>query len=182
MSVWARVRGGRVPPEAELELQRPLPAGSVHAGAALLVTAMLLVGWSALRPVGPVAAATAVVLAVVVVVLPRAVLVGAALALVGIEVMAGSPTVPQVLALVLLVHAAVWACSLAARVPWRARVEAGVLVDGLREGLPVQAGAQVLALVALLLGGADVAAGDVWRVLGLAAAAAVVLLVLPRLD
>jgi hypothetical protein len=182
MSVWSRVRGGGVPPEAELELQRPLPAGSVHAGAALLVAAMLLVGWSTARPVGPIAALVALVLAVVVVLLPRAVLVGGALVLVVLELLAGDPTVPQVLALVLLVHASVWACSLAARVPWRARVEAGVLIDGLREGLPVQVGAQLLALVALLLGGADVAGGDVWRVLALAAAAAVVLVVLPRLD
>lgn len=177
-----RVRRGGVPPEAELELERALPAALVHAGAALLVAAMLVVGWSTARPVGPAAVLVALALGAVVVGLPRAALTGGALVLVGLEVLAGSPSVPQVLALVLLVHAAVVACSLAARVPWRAHVEAGVLVDVVREALPVQVGAQVLALVALVLGGVDVAAGDVWRVLGLAAAAGVVLLVLPRLD
>ncbi|MBT0993622.1 hypothetical protein KIN34_04895 [Cellulomonas sp. DKR-3] len=182
MSAWTRVRGGGAPPEAELELDRAVPAAVVHAGTVLLVAAMLLVGWSTARPLGAAAVLVALVLGAVVVLLPRAALAGGALVLVGVEVLVGSPSVPQVLALVLLVHAAVWACSLAARVPRRARVEVGVLVDGAREALPVQVGAQVLALVALLLGGADVVAGDVWRVVGLAAVAGAVLLVLPRLD
>ena len=46
----------------------------------------------------------------------------------------------------------------------------------------LQAGAQVLAVVATLLAGASLGAGDVWRGLALAAAIGAAVLLLPRTD
>ncbi|MCR6688668.1 hypothetical protein [Cellulomonas sp.] len=168
-------------PEAEPVLDRAVPGALVRAGAAVLVTTMLLVAWSATWPVGAVTVLVMALAGVLAGLLPSPARVGVALLAAGVLVLVGGPaSVVRTLALVLLVHLVVWACSTAARVTWRMRVELGVLRDGLADVARVQVGAQALAVVALVVGGRDLAAGDVVRVVAILAAAAVVAVVLPR--
>ncbi len=168
-------------PEAELEVAATTSGAVVRVVAGVVVAVMLGLGWSVLLPLTWTAAVVWLLVAAAVVLLPRAGLVGFAVGAVGLAVLvAGSPTVATTLLLVLLVHLAVWASAWTARVGPRARVELAVLADSLREVALVQVPAQVLAVAALALAGAQLDLGDVVRVLTLVAGAAVAALVLPR--
>ncbi|CAM5786474.1 hypothetical protein [Cellulomonas persica] len=182
-SRWAWVPGLRPAPEpeAELEVGPTVSGGVVRLVTGLIVTAMLVLGWSVLLPLSLASALVSLLMATAVVLLPRASLVGLAVAAVGLEVLVGGPpSVFLTLTLVLLVHLAVWASGWTARVGLRARVELAVLADGLREVALLQVPAQLLAVGALALAGAQLDAGDVWRILALVAGAGVATLVLPR--
>ncbi|QCB94915.1 hypothetical protein [Cellulomonas shaoxiangyii] len=100
----------------------------------------------------------------------------------GVRVLvAGPPEAWRLALLVLLVHAVLWLAAVAARTGRRTRVELAVLRDAAPVALVVQAGAQVLALVAAALAG-GATGGDGWRVAGTVAAAVVGALVLARPD
>ena len=90
------------------------------------------------------------------------------------------PALGVVMLLVLLVHLTLWSGALAARTSWRTRVELGVVVHGLRDVATVQVGAQVLAVVATVLGGVALGDGDLWRAAALVAVIAAAALLLPR--
>ncbi len=181
---WWSVLPGLRPapePEAELVVGPTVSGGVVRICTGLLVALLLMVGWSVLLPLSLSSVVGALLLAALVAALPRLSLVWVAVLAVGFEVLIGGPpAVLTTLALVLLVHLAVWASTWSARVALRSRIEIAVLAEGLREVALLQVPAQVLAVVALVLAGATLDAGDLWRVLALVTGAAVAAIVLPR--
>jgi hypothetical protein len=165
-------------------------AGAV--GAALVVLAWLGAtgtGAAAHRASGAVATAGLVVglvLAGIVVLWPGPGWAGGVLVVAGLLVLLGpAPGTGMLAALVLAAHGLVVASLLAARLTWRGRVEVAVVVVAFRGALPVQAGAQALAVVAGLVtlavgdGAVGIGPADMWRAGALLAAAGAVLL-LPR--
>lgn len=147
----------------------------------LLVATMLVVAWSSSRPLLGLVAGLAAAFGAVAAMRPWSIGTALAVAAAGFLVVTGSAaSLPTVIVLVLLVHLALWGSALAARVSWRGRVELAVVAGGLRSLARVQVGAQVLAVVAVLLAGTAVGQADVWRALALLAAIAVTVLALPR--
>jgi len=153
----------------------------VRAVLGLVVATMLVVAWSSSRPLTGLVVGLALAVGAAAAMRPWS--IGTALA-VGVAgfllLIGGAASLPTVMVLVLLVHLALWGSALAARVSWRGRVELAVVGDGLRSLARVQVGAQVLAVVAVLLAGTAVGQSDVWRALALLAAIAVTVLALPR--
>ncbi|MBO3086129.1 hypothetical protein [Cellulomonas fengjieae] len=166
--------------EVGLELVRPVPAWAVRGSLAALAASLLAVafGGTGPRPHAVLVVALAA-LVVATTVLPGLGLAALVVLVAGTRLLVGDPpALGVVLALVLLVHLTLWAGAVAARTSWRTRVELAVLVRGLREVALVQVGAQVLAVVAMLLVG--VAQGDLWRAAALVAAITLAAVLLPR--
>lgn len=167
----------------ELEGLRTVPGWTVLLAAGFTALAVPVVaGFASLRgPVAIVGDVVVLLLAGLVVLRPRAGWVAWLLLLAGLRVLLGDPVGPGRLAAMLLVaHLAVLGSLLGARLEPRTRVELTVVGRTLRRAWPVQLGAQVAGLVVWLVGPARVLpAGDLWRVLALVAAVAVVLVVLP---
>lgn len=180
LAAWRAERGHH---EAELGHGRAVPTLVVRLAHALLVTLVLLVAVGSVHGVGSGAVVGSLLAGGFVALRPALALTGGVLVVAGLVVLVGpAPPAAAILALVLLGHLAVWAGAVSARLTWRGRVELAVLLADLRDVAVVQAGAQVLAVVALLLGGAELGAGDVARVLAVAAGVAVVAIVLPRIP
>jgi len=166
--------------EVTVALVRPVPSWALRGVAALLGAATLLVALAGSR-LHPVVVAGLVALVVATAVVPGLGLAALVVLVAATGVVAGGPpALGVVMLLVLLVHLTLWAGALAARTSWRTRVELGVVVHGLRDVATVQVGAQVLAVVATVLGGVSLGAGDVWRAVALLTAMGAAALLLPR--
>lgn len=153
----------------------------VRAVLGLVVAVMLVVAWSSSRPLLGIVVGLALAFGAAAALRPWSIGTALAVGAAGFLLVTGSAaSLPTVMVLVLLVHLALWASALAARVSWRGSVELAVAADGLRSLARVQVGAQVLAVVAVLLAGTDVGQADAWRALALLAAIAVTVLALPR--
>lgn len=177
---WRRPGAG---PEAELEVGPTVGGVALRLVAGVLVAALHMLGWSVLLPLSLASVLVSLGFGAAVALMPRAALVGLVVGAVGFEVLVGGPpSVLMTLLLVLLVHLAVWACTWVARVGVRARVEVAVLAEGLREVAILQVPCQVLAVGALALTGAQLDAGDVWRIVALVTGAGVAAIVLPSRD
>ena len=166
--------------EVTLELVRPVPGWALRAALAVLGTGTLAVAFAAAGPrphavllIGLVALVVATAVLPGLGVAPLLVLVAATRLFAG-----DAPGLGVVMALTLLVHLTLWAGAVAARASWRTLVERGVLVRALRVVAIVQVGAQVLAVVAMVLVG--VTQGDLWRAAALVAAIVVAAVMLPR--
>jgi len=186
-SVRARVEEGRAT-EVHVEGLRTVPGVVLRLAAGLLALGLLAMaaqgGTLVLAIAVPLVAG--VVCAVLVVTRPAAGWAGGVVLAAGVLMLAGPARgVLAAAVLVLLVHAVVLAAALAARTAPRTRVEVDVLSEALRHAAPVQAGAQVLSVVAVLVsqvataGGGGLGAADLWRAGALVGAAALVVLVLP---
>ncbi len=168
--------------EVTLELLRPVPAWAVRAAVVVMAAATLVVAFVGTGPRPP----SVLVVALAVLAVAAAVVPGLGLAALVVLVaatrlfVADPPGLGVVMALVLLVHLTLWSGAVAARTSWRTRVEAAVLVRGLREVAVVQVGAQVLAVLATVLAGVSLGDGDLWRALALLAAIAAAAVLLPR--
>ncbi|RHA38390.1 hypothetical protein [Cellulomonas rhizosphaerae] len=168
-------------PEARLATGATVPATLLRAVLGVVVAAMVVVGWAADRDLLAAVVVVALGLGVFVALRPWSVVTAVCAGLAGFLVLVGgAASLPTVMLLVLLVHLATWGSALAARTSWRGRVEVAVVLDGLRSVARVQVGAQVLAVVAVLLAGADLGAADVWRAAAMLAAIGVAVLALPR--
>ncbi|MDQ0372895.1 hypothetical protein [Cellulomonas humilata] len=166
--------------EVTVALVRPLPAWLLRGVAALLGATTLLVAFAGERP-HPLLVAGLVALVVATVVIPGLGLAALVVLAAATGVVAGGPpALGVVMLLVLLVHLTLWTGALAARTSWRTQVELGVVLGGLRDVATVQVGAQVLAVVATVLGGVALGDGDLWRALALVAAMGASALLLPR--
>ena len=167
----------------ELEGVRTVSGAAVRSAAALLsLLVPLAAGFATMRgPVAAVADALAVLVVLLVLVRPRTgwgawLLVLAALRL----LLGGAVPAWQLAALLLVIHAAVLATMLAARVEPRTRVEVAVPLAMVRRAWPVQLGAQVAGVLVWLVGPGRVLPGaGVWRVLALVGVVALLLVVLP---
>ena len=168
----------------ELEGLRTVPGRVVLlvAGSAALAVPMVA-GFASLRgPVAVVGDVVALMLAVLVVLRPRAGWVAWLVLLVGLRVLVAGGTLGpgRLAALLLVVHLAVLACLLAARVAPATRVELAVPLRMLRRAWPLQVAAQAVGVVVWLVGPSRPLPGaDLWRVLALAAVVGLVVLVLP---
>ena len=163
-----------------MELVRPVPAWVLRAALAVLGASTLLVAFAGVR-LHPVLVGAFVALVVATVVVPGLGLAALVVLVAVVGLLAGEPRgLGIVMLLVLLVHLTLWAGALVARTSWRTRVELGVVAHGLRDVATVQVGAQVLAVVATVLGGVTLGAGDGWRALALVAAIGASALLLPR--
>lgn len=110
-------------------------------------------------------------------------MVSVPIAVVGVgSLVHGVPPVGLLLVLVLLVHLAAVLAVLSARVRYDTLVEWRVIGGLLREFAIVQVGAQVLALGAAALAGADLRAGDGVRTAVLLTTLVVLVVVLPRFE
>ncbi|GEK21976.1 hypothetical protein [Cellulomonas xylanilytica] len=165
--------------EVAVDLVRPVPAWALRGAVALLGAATLLVAFAGAR-LHPVVVAALVALVVAIAVVPDLGLTGLVVLVAAAGVVADPPGLGAVMLLVLLVHLTLWAGALAARTSWRTQVEVAVVVRGVRDVAAVQVGAQLLAVVALVLGGVVLGAGDLWRALALVAAIGAAALLLPR--
>ncbi|WP_456787218.1 hypothetical protein [Cellulomonas sp. P5_C5] len=166
--------------EVTVDLVRPVPAWALRGAVGVLGAVLLLVAFAGVRP-HPLLVAGFVALVVATVVLPELGLTALVVLVAGVRVATGEPpALGIVMLLLLLVHLSLWAGALAARTSWRTQVELGVVVHGLRDVATVQVGAQMLAVVAVLLGGVTVGSGDLWRALALVAAIGATALLLPR--
>lgn len=170
------------PDDVVVGVGRCVPGSVVHAAAGaaaagLMATfALAVVGW-------PTGVAVAFVVGSFVVVAWWPGLVAMPVGLVGLGVLVdGVPPLGLLLALVLLVHLAVVAAVLAARLRFDTLVEWRVIGGLLRELAVVQVGAQVLAVGAAALAGAELRAGDGVRAAVLLAALVVLVVVLPRSE
>ncbi len=167
----------------ELEGVRTLPGSAVRAAAAVLgLLVPFAAGFAALRgPVAMIADALSVLIALLVLVRPRTGWGAWLLVLAGLRLLlAGALPAWQLAVLLLVVHTAVLAMLLAARVEPRTRVEVAVPVTMVRRAWPVQLGAQVAGLFVWLVGPARVLPGaEVWRVLALVGVVVVLVVVLP---
>jgi hypothetical protein len=167
----------------ELEGVRTVPGSAVRAVAAVLgLLVPVAAGFATMRgPVATVADALAVLLVLLVLVRPRTgwgawLLVLAALRL----LLGGALPAWQLALLLLVVHAAVLATLLAARVEPRTRVELAVPATMLRRAWPLQLGAQVAGLLVWLVGpGRALPGAEVWRVLALVGVVVLLVVVLP---
>ncbi|WP_421742828.1 hypothetical protein [Cellulomonas sp.] len=166
--------------EVTLELVRPVPSWALRASLALLSAATLAVAFAGTGPRPPAVLVVGFVALVGAVVLAPGLGLAALVVLVaGTRVLVGDPpALGTVMVLVLLVHLTLWAGAVCARTSWRTRVEVAVLVRGLREVAVVQVGAQLLAVLAMLLVGTT--EGDLWRAAGLLAAIILAAAMLPR--
>ena len=166
--------------EVTVELVRPIPAWAVRSGVAVLGAVTLLVAFGGSRP-HPLVVSGLVALLVATAVVPDLGLTALVVLAAAAGVFAGEPpALGVVMLLVLLVHLTIWLGALAARTSWRTQVEAGVVVHGLRDVAMVQVGAQLLAVLATVLGGVAVGNGDLWRALALVAVIGASALLLPR--
>jgi hypothetical protein len=167
-------------PEAELETGAVVPLALVKIAVAVIVAVMVILasvvewpGHGAVWVGGPLIGLT-------VMWRPWGALPALAGGLAGaIVLVGGAAPLPAVMALVLLVHLTLVTAAFAGRGSWGAAVEARVLTDAARPFLVVQAGAQVLAVLALQVSGAALGPGDLWRAVALLGAIGVALLVLP---
>ncbi|WP_421735434.1 hypothetical protein [Cellulomonas sp.] len=166
--------------EVTLELDRPVPAWALRASLALLSAATLAVAFAGTGPRPPAVLDVGFVALVGAAVLVPGLGLAALVVLVaGTRLLVGDPpALAVVMVLVLLVHLTLWAGAVCARTSWRTRVEVAVLVRGLREVAVVQVGAQLLAVVAMLLVG--VSESDLWRAAALVAALTLAAVMLPR--
>jgi hypothetical protein len=172
-ALLSRARRGPVSRVSDTVVQvGPCVVGwAVRLGAAVLAAALIATAWFGYGR-WPAATGALVTAAAFVLVAVWPSLAVGALLLVGTGVFgAGVPPLWLLLTLVLLGHLAVAVAGLAVRVRLLTRVEWAVVGLLARDFVVVQAGAQLLALVAALIGGMHVAAGDAVR------AAAVVLVV-----
>lgn len=166
--------------EVSVDLVRPVPAWALRGAVGVLGAATLVVAFAGAR-LHPVVVAAFVALVVATVVVPGLGLTALVVLVVAARVATGEPlALGTLMLLVLLVHLLLWVGALAARTSWRTQVELGVAVHGVRDVATVQVGAQVLAVVATLLAGVSVGAGDLWRALALVAAIGASALLLPR--
>ena len=167
----------------EIEGLRTLPGAAVRAAAGVAALLVVLVaGFAPVRgPVGILGAVLALLLVALVVLRPRTGWVAWLLLLVGLRMLLlGPPSPGRLAALLLVVHLAVVASLLAARVARGMRVETVVPLRALRRAWPAQLGAQVIGLVVSLVGQARVLpGGELWRVVALVAAVALVAVALP---
>ncbi|GEL96041.1 hypothetical protein [Cellulomonas composti] len=174
-------RRSPVETEVEVETGRSVPGWTVLVATALVTAALLLVGWLDDAPLSPVAVIVVLVAGLAAIVVPWWNVPAVALALVGVRLLVDGPAPAGiVLAIVLLGHLAVQLGVIAAQLTRSARVEVAVLTGSLRGFVVVQAGAQVLAAVALALRGTGLETGDAVRVVALAGAALAAALVLGR--
>ncbi|WP_426593627.1 hypothetical protein ACPPVS_18090 [Cellulomonas sp. McL0617] len=157
-----------------------VPAAVVRVALGVLGLATLVVAFAGPGPGAHGLVAAALFAVVVAVVLrPEVGLAGLVVAIAGVRVFVfAAPSLPAVLALVVLVHLTLWTAALAARTTWRASIEWAVIGRGLRDVAVVQVFALALATVAMAVAGA--ASGDVWRALAAVCAMATTVLVLPR--
>lgn len=166
--------------EVSVDLVRPVPAWALRGVVGVLGAATLLVAFAG-AGLHPVVVAGFVALVVATVVVPGLGLTALVVLVVATRVATGEPlALGLLMLLVLLVHLMLWAGALAARTSWRTQVELGVVAHGLRDVATVQVGAQVLAVVATVLGGVALGDGDLWRALALVAAIGASALLLPR--
>ncbi|WP_155856085.1 hypothetical protein [Cellulomonas sp. URHD0024] len=157
----------------------PAPFVRIVLGALCVATFVVAFGGPGPGAGGLVASALFAV-AVAVVLRPAVGLAGLVVALAGVRVLLfDPPALPEVLALVVLVHLTLWTAALAARTSWRASIEWVVIGRGLRDVAVVQVFALVLAVVAVSLV-SPVSGDDVWRAIAAVCAVALTLLVLPR--
>jgi len=186
-SVRERAEEGRAT-EVRVEGLRTVPGAVLRLATGLLAVGLLAVaaqgGTLVLAMALPLVAGVAC--AVFVAVRPAAGWVGGVVLAAGALMLVGPARgVLGAAVLVLLVHAVVLTAALAARTTPRTRVEVDVLSEALRHAAPLQAGAQVLGVVAVLVsqvvtaGGGGLGAADLWRAGALVGAAALVVLVLP---
>ena len=166
--------------EVTLGLVRPVPAWVVRASLAALCAGTLAVAFGGTGPMPHAALVVGfAVLVAATVLVPGLGLAALVVLVAGTRLFVGAPPdLGVVMALVLLVHLSLWAGAVAARTSWRTRVELAVLLRGLRDVALVQVGAQLLAVVAMLLVG--VTQGDLWRAAALVAAIVVAAVLLPR--
>ncbi len=172
-----RVRG------VELEGVRTLPGSAVRAAAAVLgLLVPVAAGFATMRgPVAALADGLAVLLVVLLLVRPRTGWGAWLVVLAAVRLLLGG-AVPawQLACLLLVVHLAVLAALLAARVGPGTRVEVAVPVAALRRAWRLQAGAQAAGLVVWLVGpGRPLPGAEVWRVLALVGVVVLLLVVLP---
>lgn len=168
-------------PEARLGTATTVPALVLRAVLGVLVALLVVLSWSANRDLLGAVFVVAAGIGAYAALRPWSVVTALTVALAGFLVLVGGPaSLPTVMVLVLLVHLALWGSALAARPSWRGRVEVAVVLDGLVSVARVQAGAQLLAVVAVVLAGAEVGAADVWRAGAMLAAIGMAVLVLPR--
>jgi hypothetical protein len=167
----------------ELEGLRTLPGTAVRlsaAGLGLLVP--IAAGFATMRgPIAFIGAGLAVLLALLVLIRPRTGWAAWLIVLGGLRLLLGGALPPlQLAGLLLVVHLALLASMLAARLEPGSRVEVAVPATMLRTAWPLQVGAQVVGLLVWLLGASRALPGAaLWRVVALAAAVAVLVLVLP---
>jgi len=172
---------GRGTVEVIVETGRTVPTWVLRVVGAVLVGVMLLVAVGSGWDVGPWHVAVAVAVACAVMLRPWTGSVALAVGAAGVVLlMGGVASLPTVMVLVLLAHAVLWVASFAARASWSAGIEVAVLAREVRGPAVVQLGAQVLAVVAVLVSGADVVAGDAWRASALIGSIGLVAAVLPR--
>jgi len=172
---------GRRSLEVVVETGRVVPTWVLRVVGAVLVTVMLLVAVGSGWHVGPWHVAVAAAVACAVMLRPWTGSAALAVGVAGVVLLMGGPaSLPTVMVLVLLAHAVLWVSSFAARASWSAGVEVAVLAGEARGPAVVQVGAQVLAVVAVLVSGADVGASDAWRAFALIGAIGLVAAVLPR--
>jgi hypothetical protein len=166
--------------EVTLELDRPVPAWALRAGLALLSAATLTVAFAGTGPRPPTVLDIGfVVLVGATVLLPGLGLAALVVLVAGTRLLVGDPpALGLVMVLVLLVHLTLWAGAVCARTTWRTQVEVAVLGHGLRDVAVVQVGAQLLAVLAMVLVGTT--EGDLWRAAGLLAVIVVAAVLLPR--
>lgn len=167
----------------ELEGVRTVPGWVVRAVAGALALLMpLAAGFASIRgPVAVVADVLAVLLAGLVVGRPRTGWCAWLVLLAGLRVLVGDDVGAGRLALLLVVvHLAVLASLLAARVEAATRVEVTVPLGMVRRAVPAQLAVQAVGLVVWLAGPAGaLPGGEAWRVLALVAAVSLVLLAVP---
>jgi len=172
---------GSRPAEVVVETGRVVPTWVLRVAGVVLVTVMLLVAVGSGWRVGAWHVVVAVVVACAVMLRPWTGSVALAVGAAGVVLLMGGPaSLLTVMALVLLAHTVLWVSSFAARASWSAGVEVAVLAGEVRGPVVVQVGAQVLAVVAVLVSGADVGASDAWRAFALIGAIGLVAAVVPR--
>ena len=173
----------RVPeaaPETELETGPVVPLAVVRIAVAVVVAAMVIVASVSQWPGHGAVWVGAPLIGLAVMWRPWGALPAFAGLLAGaIVLVGGTAPLPAVMVLVLLMHLTLVTAAFAARGSWGAAVEVRVLTDAARPFLVVQAGAQVLAVLALQLSGVSLGTGDMWRAVALLGAIGVALVVLP---
>ncbi|MEN0128262.1 MAG: hypothetical protein AAGC49_02390 [Brevundimonas sp.] len=174
------LRGSREDREAELVTGKAIPLAALRVLLVPIVAAMVLVASSAQWPGHGAVWAWAPLIGAAVMVRPWGVVPALAGLLTGAIVLVGGPVPGGVVAvLVLLVHLTLAVSAFVARGSWRASIEVQVLKHAARPFVVVQAGAQVLAVVALLVSGVSLGTADLWRAVALIAVLVVAFVALP---
>jgi hypothetical protein len=142
------VRTGPQRPAVTVRLRRWVPGWTIRACCVLVAVGCLLLTGAPAPLTGIVC-----VLAVLLLVLPGGVLPAVLAVLVGVCALYLNPAVTSARPFLILagVHLLVQLAALTSRTGFRARVELGVLLVALRRYLPVQAGAQAVALLGLAI-------------------------------